>query len=260
MDQSRERPSQRQEKQLRALQIRRRRRQEERFLAEGVRVVEDLLASALEVEWLCVSSALEDNGRGAALLRAAEARRLEVRQLPEREFAVLAATEQPQGVVAVVKQPRVSWPSFEGAGAGTVVLLLDGVQDPGNLGTLVRTAEALGIGAVVALPGTVDPWNPKVVRAAAGSLFRVPVIESGWDEAVEVLRAAGFRLLGAEVGGVAPAPVSGLVGLVLGNEGAGLSERVRGGVDGVLGIPLRGRAESLNVAAAAAILLYELTR
>lgn len=260
MDQSRQRPSQRQEKQLRALQIRRRRRQEGRFLAEGVRVVEDLLDSGLQVEWLCVSSTFEDGERGAALLRRAAEFGMEVRELPEREFAALAATEQPQGVVAVVKEPRTSWPSIEKAGAGTVILLLDGIQDPGNLGTLIRTAEALGISAVVALPGTVDPWNPKVVRAAAGSLFRLPVIESAWDEAAELLRRAGFRLLGAEVGGAAPGPAMEPVGLVMGNEGAGLSEQVRGGVDGVLGIPLRGRAESLNVAAAAAILLYELTR
>lgn len=260
MDQSRQKPSQRQEKQLRGLQIRRRRRQEGRFLAEGVRVVEDLLESDLQVEWLCVSSTLEDSQRGAALVRRAEDRGIELRQLPDREFSALASTEQPQGVIAVVAQPRPGWPDLRDAGPGTVVLLLDGIQDPGNLGTLIRTAEALGVGAVVALPGTVDPWNPKVVRAAAGALFRVPVLEREWSEASDRLREARFRLLAAEVGGAPPAPAAVPVGLIMGNEGAGLSEQVRGGVDGAVGIPLRGRAESLNVAAAAAILLYELTR
>jgi RNA methyltransferase, TrmH family len=140
------------------------------------------------------------------------------------------------------------------------VLLLDAVQDPGNLGTLVRTAEALGVAAVVALPGTVDPWNAKAVRSAAGSLFRVPVLPATWKEARARLAGSGYRLLAAEVGGAPVAAVHGRVGLVVGNEGAGLSAAVRAGVDGRVGIPLQGRAESLNVAAAAAILLYELMR
>lgn len=260
MDQRRDGLSEREGKQLRALQRRRKRRDEERFLAEGVRVVEDLLASSLQVDWILASSSLEDNPRGAALVEAVQRRELPLRRVADDAFQKLAATEHAQGVLAVARQPDSGWESLLRAAPPSVVLLLDAVQDPGNLGTLVRTAEALGVAGVLALPGTVDPWNAKSVRSAAGSLFRVPVLASTWEEAQERLRGAGYRLLAAEAGGGAPPEPGGRIGLIVGNEGAGISPYVRASVDGTVGIPLRGRAESLNVAAAAAILLHELTR
>jgi TrmH family RNA methyltransferase len=106
----------------------------------------------------------------------------------------------------------------------------------------------------------VDPWNPKSIRAAAGSSFRVPILQASWEESLEWMRPHGYRVLAAQAGGDPVQPGMGKVGLVVGNEGAGISEDVRASADGTVGIPLKGRAESLNVAAAAAILLYELTR
>ena len=226
----------------------------------GPRVVEDLLASSLSVHWILASSSLGDSDRGADLLRRIEGRMLPLRLVDPQTLLRLAPTEHSQGIIAVAEIPRPDWQVVERAGAEAVVVLLDAVQDPGNVGTLARTAEALGAAALVTLPGTVDPWNAKAVRAAAGSLFRLPILESGWVPAAEHLRAAGFRILASEVGGDPPPRGGGRVGLVLGNEGAGLSPEVRAGCDGSIGIPLRGRAESLNVAAAAAILLYELTQ
>jgi TrmH family RNA methyltransferase len=140
------------------------------------------------------------------------------------------------------------------------VLVLDAVQDPGNFGALVRSAEALGAAAVVALPGTVDPWNPKSVRAAAGSSFRLPIVPLSWSEALAGFREVGFSIVGADSTGRSVREVRGeRIALVLGNEGAGLSQQVLEVVDELAAVPLRGRAESLNVAAAAAILLYELS-
>jgi RNA methyltransferase, TrmH family len=260
LDQRREGLSEREEKLLRALQRRRKRLEHGRFIAEGIRVVEDLLASPLEVDWVLVASSLEDTSRGATLVASIEERALPIRVLPDDAFQKLALTEQAQGVLAVAQTPAGDWRTIESSGTHAVVLLLDGVQDPGNLGTLARTAEALGAAGLVTLPGTVDPWNPKTVRAAAGSLFRIPVLAGGWEEVRDRLRKEGFRLLTAEVGGDPPPAAGGRVGLVVGNEGAGISPEVRASADGAVGIPLRGRAESLNVAAAAAILLYELTR
>ncbi len=112
----------------------------------------------------------------------------------------------------------------------------------------------------MALPGTVDPWNSKSVRAAAGSSFRLPIVAAGWGEAAAWLRGHGFELLAAAAGGDPAGPGAERAALVVGNEGAGVSPEVGEGVDRIVGIPLRGRAESLNVAAAAAILLYELSR
>jgi len=260
LDQSRPTLSEREARQVRALQRRKKRQEEQRFLAEGIRVVEDLLASGLQTDWILAASSLEDSPRGVELLAAADRKGIPIRRVAEDEFVRLAATEHPQGVLAVARIERGTFEAIENARGDSVVLLLDAIQDPGNFGTLTRTAEALGATAVIALPGTVDPWNPKSVRAAAGSLFRVPILTCEWEEAARRLRAARYRLLAAEAGAEPPRPNDRRVGLVLGNEGAGISPEVRATVDGTVGIPLRGRAESLNVAAAAAILLYELTR
>ena len=225
-----------------------------------MRVVEDLIASDLRTRWAVVASSLEDTERGRALIRAIDQRGIPRRNVPDHEFGRLAATETPQGVLAVADAPRTELGDLLDASLPAVLLVLDGVQDPGNLGTLVRSAEALGAAGVISLPGTVDAWNPKAIRAAMGSSFRVPIVHAEWPTAAAALRTSGFRLLAADAGG-APIP-HGLsrAAIIVGNEGAGVSSDVAAEVDEVVGIPLRGRAESLNVAAAAAILLYELTR
>ena len=253
--------STREQKELRALQRRKDREAEGRFVAEGVRVVEDLLASSLGVRWAAVASSIEDGERGRALLQALQHAGVPLRRLPDTDFARLAATETPQGVLAVADTP--SWrldDLLSPAAPSGVVLVLDAVQDPGNLGTLVRSAEALGAAGVIALPGTVDAWNPKAIRAAMGASFRLPILHVGWAAASAWLRREGFRILAADVGGAAPPAGVERAALVMGNEGGGISHPVLADADQVVGIPLRGRAESLNVAAAAAILLHELTR
>jgi TrmH family RNA methyltransferase len=250
----------REDKELRALQQRKHREREGRFLAEGVRVVEDLLTSPLAVHWTATASSLEDSARGRALVDELDRRELPRRQLSDAEFQRIAVTEHSQGIIAVASIPTWELSALLNGPAPHVVLVLDAVQDPGNFGTLVRSAEALGAAGVIALPGTVDPWNPKSVRAAVGSTFRIPVVGSPWEAAAAWLRQEGFRVLGADAAG-GPLPADpGRAALVVGNEGAGLSDAVRAAVDELVGIPLRGRAESLNVSAAAAILLYELTR
>jgi TrmH family RNA methyltransferase len=246
---------------LRALHQRKHREQEGAFLVEGVRAVEDLLASPLPVRLVVCTSSLEDTPRGAALRREAERRGLPVREVSPAELGEHAATETPQGVLAVASIPRRGLDDLRPGGQRGVVLVLDAVQDPGNFGTLVRTAEALGAVGVLSLPGTVDPWNPKAVRAAAGSSFRLPVVAAGWEEAAPWLRGEGFRVVASVVGG-APlgAEIPPRAALVVGNEGAGVSVATLAHAGLRVGIPLRGRAESLNVTSAAAILLYELLR
>lgn len=253
--------SRREERLLRGLRQRGRREDAGLFLAEGVRAVEELAGSAVEVRFAVASSSLRDTPRGGALLRALAARGVPLHEAGERALAELAATDTPQGILAVGSVPAWSLKSLEPGADPAVVLVLDAVQDPGNFGTLARTAEALGALGVVALPGTVDPWNPKSVRAAMGSTFRLPVVAAGWDRLGPWARAAGVEVLAAVVGGeplagAAPARAA----LVLGNEGAGVSDETRAWMDRTVGIPLRGRAESLNVAAAGAILLHDLLR
>lgn len=251
----------RESKLLRGMHQRKVREAEGAFLVEGVRAVEDLLASRLGVRLLAWSSSLEDTDRGRDLLAAAGRRGVALHELSEAELAGYAGTETPQGVLAVADAPRWTLEELYSPALPAVLLVLDAVQDPGNFGTLVRTAEALGASGVLALPGTVDAWNPKAVRAAMGSSFRLPIVAAGWPEAAPWLGREGYAVLASAAG----APPVGAdrperAALVVGNEGAGVSAETRTRAGREVGIPLRGRAESLNVAAAAAILLHELLR
>jgi RNA methyltransferase, TrmH family len=245
---------------VRALHRRRGRDAEGLFLAEGVRLVEDLLASPLEVRLAVASSSLGDTSRGRALHAALAARGVSCREVDDRALVELADTETPQGVLAVAAIPRPSLDAIDLAAPPSAVLVLDAVQDPGNLGTLARTAEALGAAGLVALPGTVDPWNAKSVRAAMGATFRLPVVQAAWDDLEPWLRARGVAVLAADAAGEPLGPPPSRAALVLGNEGAGISPETAARADRTIAIPLRGRAESLNVAAAGAILLHELLR
>ena len=253
-------PSRSEEKLFRALRRRKGREDAGLFLAEGRRVVADLLASGLDLHMGLVVSSFGDTEEERTLLDGLAAR-CTVRRVAGALLAELADTDSPQGVLVAGRVPAGTLEG-ETLRAGDVVLVLDGVQDPGNVGTLVRTADALGVRLVVTLPGTVDPWNPKVVRAAAGSLFRLPPRPAAPAELAAWLAREGAALLAADMDGAPPrpGPAAAPVALVVGNEGAGLSPNLRAAADALVGIPIRGGAESLNVAVAAGILLYLLTR
>jgi TrmH family RNA methyltransferase len=181
----------------------------------------------------------------------------------ERIFRGLSDTEAPQGVLAAVKKPVCGAAAFFSR-AGANLLVLDRVRDPGNIGSLVRTADAAGFGGIMAVAGTGDPYGPKAVRAAAGALFRVPVLfVRDAAEAAALLAAAGKRVAVADAhGGTScyEADLARDVAFVIGNEGAGPSDVFKDGASLVVSIPMPGGAESLNAAAAAAILMFESVR
>lgn len=245
---------------IRGLRRRKIREEEGLFLAEGVRVVEDLLDSTLELRLAAIAPGLAASDRGRALAdRLRE--RCPTRTVEDADLADLAATETPQGVLVVAATPRTALDELRPGEAATL-LVLDAVQDPGNLGTLVRTAEALGAIGVAALPGTVDPWNPKAVRAAAGAAFRIPIAQPSVDEFAAWAHRGDITVYGAEAEGEAVDRVElrRRSALVVGNEGAGLTPDARRVIDRYVSVPIRGQAESLNVAVAAGILLYIMTR
>lgn len=243
----------------RDLRRRRARERHDLFVAEGVRAVEELLDAGLPVRGLLAGPALRDAERGLALVERARARGVLVLELDDADFASAASTDAPQGVLAVAEVPRRALADLDVA-AGRPLLVLDAVQDPGNVGTMVRTAAAFGAAGVVALPGTVDLWNPKVVRSAMGALFRFPALPAPADALAAFLRERGVPLWGADMHGeplgrvVAPPRVA----IAVGNEGAGLTDEVRRMVDRLVSIPIADDVESLNVAVAAGILLHQL--
>lgn len=231
------------------------------FVAEGVRAVEELLRSPLAVRGVLMAPQLRDAPRGAALADGLLTRGVEVHEVTPLEFASAAETESPQGVLAVADVPGRSFADLAADWSG-VVIVLDAVQDPGNVGTILRTAAALNARATIALPGTVDLWNAKVVRSAMGAHFRHIAFSSTWSELDAFRGEAGATLLAADAGGE---PVSGAAraprtALVVGNEGGGLSPEARARADRIVSIPIAPGVESLNVAVATGILLYTLSR
>ncbi len=173
-----------------------------------------------------------------------------VHELAPNVIERVASTESPQPVLAIVAMRLMTLPSD-----ATFVLVADRLADPGNAGTIMRSAEAAGADAVVLTPGSVDPYNPKVVRASAGSLFRIPVVDATLDS------LAGFRRLGTSShrGDVYTDPVyHGRVAVVVGNEAHGLDDEAE--IDQWITIPHAGPAESLNVAMAATVLVFEVAR
>ena len=221
--------------------------------------MEELLASPLTVRGILVAPQLADAPRGATLLDAARELGVELTTVDEREFASAAETDSPQGVLAVAETPVRRLEDFE-LPARARLVVLDAVQDPGNVGTILRTAAALGAAAVLGMPGTVDLWNAKVVRSAMGALFHSPAFMSTWAELDTFRARQSVALWGADAGGT---PLDRLqpperLALLVGNEGAGLSSEGRARVDQSVSIPIGSTVESLNVAVATGILLYQL--
>lgn len=230
-------------------------------MAEGVRAVEELLASPLRVVGALVSSQLDATPRGAELRASLGARGISVLDVEERDFATAADTDTPQGVLAIAEVPAAAASELV-LGQTARVLVLDAIQDPGNVGTILRTATAFGVAATIALPGTVDLWNAKVVRGAMGSLFQHPTFSLTWDELDAFLAERDAALWGADARGVAveqaapEAPPR--LALAVGNEGAGLSADARRRTARLVALRIAPGVESLNVAVAAGVLLYHL--
>ena len=228
------------------------------FVVEGIRAVEELLKSPLAVRGLLVAPKLIDSPRGAALVDAANAKGLDVADVDEKEFRSAAETDSPQGIVAIAETPKRSVSMLATTGPMRLVLL-DAVQDPGNMGTIIRTAAALGAHATIALPGSVDVWNAKVVRSAMGAHFHHPAFHASWEDVESFLAATSTPLWAADAGGEAlPDKAPSRLALAVGNEGGGLSPAVRAASARVVSLPITEMIESLNVAVATGILLHEL--
>ena len=229
------------------------------FVVEGVRAAEELAKSSLRIVGGLASPQLALNPRGARLRSELESHAVEIADVTAAEFESAAETDTPQGILLIAATPARSLEHFTTVEPSRF-LVLDGVQDPGNVGTLIRTAAGLGATATVALPGTVDLWNAKVVRSAMGAHFLHPALHCTWDELRLFLDKASIPMWGTEAGGtpVEPEAAPDRLVLAVGNEGAGLSAAVRQACSQVVSLPLAAGVESLNVAVAAGILLYEL--
>jgi RNA methyltransferase, TrmH family len=231
---------------------------------EGQKLLEEALRAGLRIDCVFVAQGAEHLLEGLPVPAETE-----VLLVPRELLNSALATETPQPVAALVEPPRWDWADVFGeqAKAAPLIVVLAGLQDPGNLGTILRSAEAFGALAVVSLPGTVSAWNPKTVRASAGSVFRLPLLSVSVEDCFARLREAGVRILTtaaptAEVISEAASRINlaGPVALVIGNEGNGVPEALAAQTDGAVTIPCPGPVESLNAAVAVSVLLYEASR
>jgi len=244
-------------KYVRSLYRRRVRRREKCFIAEGTRLVEEALQAPAAPASLFYTPDMAESPHGMRLLNAAGSKGVDCRGVTPEIMALMTDTVNPQGVLAVVPFPRLPIPEHP-----RLILILDGIRDPGNLGTILRTAAAAGVDEVVTLPGTVDAYAPKVVRAGMGAHFRVPIEAHGRGADMQS-KIEGYQVLLATVTEGAPhweADWSIPTALIVGGETEGVGETASRWATSRVRIPMAREVESLNVASATAVLLFEARR
>lgn len=245
-------------KKILALKKKREREAEGRILVEGVRLCEEALTSPVEVEQVLFARGATESDRLRHLIEQYRARGVLIQETDHRALQAFCEAVTPQGIVAVVR--RRQWDRGRLPDPDGPAVVLDRVRDPGNVGMILRTAEAAGVSAVFLTEGSVELHNPKAVRASMGAIFRIPAFERvGLAETLGSLRREGFRILAADVrAGTSYRDVrsGGRTALLFGSEATGLEPEVRRLVDEVVHVPMQGDVESLNVAVAAGILLY----
>jgi len=231
---------------------------------EGPKLIEEALRAGLRAKTVFVAQS-PDRATERILEKLSLPRETEILHLPKKLLDQALATETPQWIAALIEQPQWTWEQLLGSRRNSVplIIVLAGLQDPGNLGTILRSAEAFGATGVVSLPGTVSAWNAKAVRASAGSVFRVPLIAAEIDECIPRLHGAGLAIFAALSQGAQQAHSADLarpVALIIGNEGNGVPGALAARADSTITIPFPGPVESLNAAVAASVLLYEASR
>ena len=226
---------------------------EKRFVVEGERLVDECVG---RLDFVLFSKELP-------LLKKLKRAGVPCHKVGHNNLKKVSDVENSQGIVGVVREPEYSMEQLTGGAKPLIVVCVD-LQDPGNLGTIIRSADAAGATALVLSSRTVDKFNQKVIRASMGSIFHLPVLDSeDITETLESLRNAGIKLIAARAGAehdLWHSNFSGPCAIILGNEGAGLPKKIFDLADRQVSIPIFGQAESLNVAMSASIMLYEVQR
>jgi RNA methyltransferase, TrmH family len=242
---------------VRALIEKRRQREEEQaFVVEGVRLVEEGLSAGWQAELVLYTSAISERGRTA--LDRFVSSGVETLEVAPHLMESIAGTETPQGLLAVFLRREVPLPVQL-----NFVLITDNLRDPGNLGTLLRSAAAAGVQAALLSPGTADAFAPKVLRAGMGAHFRLPVFSMTWEEMRSLCSERGLRVYLAEAAeGQAcwDLDLRRPLALMVGSEAEGASREAQALADEPISIPMPGKSESLNAAIAASIILFEVVR
>lgn len=222
-------------------------------------MVDEAIRHGVPLEYLLYSDHLREINGGSEMLKELP-ENLQVYNIPDKLLRQLTNTETPQGLVAVAKMQDTNISELR-AKENLFLLVLDRLQDPGNMGTIVRTAEAAGVDAIVLTKGSVDPYNSKTLRATMGAIFHIPIIQCNDDRQwLDFVKEKGVRIFASGLKGsvdYCKPSYEGNIAIVIGNEANGVSEELLNLADSVVKIPILGRVESLNASIAAAILIYK---
>lgn len=249
-------------KELKALKQKKVREEKQLFFIEGIRFVEEALKESADIDKIFLSDKLTQIKGGNEILERMQKGNYSMYSLPDRLFKEISDTENPQGILATVRFNKLNTSDIPACGDFYVVL--DSLQDPGNMGTIIRTADAAGASGIIVSKGCVDIYNPKVLRSTMGSIFHVPVYNSeDMGEGIRQLKSMGVKVYAAHLEGALDyfeADMTGRCAVIIGNEAGGISSEIAGMADALVKIPMPGRAESLNASVAASLMMYEVVR
>ncbi len=233
----------------------RERREANAFIVEGVRLVEEAIHSNWRVQFALYDEALSE--RGSSQVESLRSRGSEVEMVSESLMKSLSETETPQGILAVLEFTQLPIPNVP-----NFILILDQIRDPGNLGTLLRSAAATGVQAVLLPPETTDAFAPKVVRSGMGAHFRLPIRSMPWEEIKQVGKSANMQIYLADMDGIScwETDLRQPLALIVGGEAEGASMEARKLANQQISIPMSGMTESLNAGVAGSVLMFEVVR
>lgn len=249
-------------REVKALKQKKHREAKSMFFIEGIRFVEEALKEDVSINKILVSEQLADTNGGKELLVKIHGGGYPLFTLPHKLFMEVTDTQNPQGVMAVLNTRNYIIDDIYDD--KNFFIILDSIQDPGNMGTIIRTADAVGATCIVLSKGCVDVYNPKVLRSTMGSMFHIPIcLSEDIFKTMDEMKSRGIKLCAAHLEGESDYFDLGLkdhIAIIIGNEANGISEEVKSYADILVKIPMPGKAESLNASVAAGILMFEVLR
>lgn len=249
-------------KHIKSLHLKKQRVKHLQFTVEGVRIVEECLKHNGDIEYVVFSEELHQVQGGSDLLNKISSKGHTIYQLPSQLFNKLATTESPQGIMAVVNMKNSGLEDLKFEDVDNLFfVILDRIQDPGNMGTIIRTAESARVDAVIITKGSVDPYNSKTLRATMGAIFHLPIVQCDSDEEwIKYLKEKNVKLIAADLDTdktYIDIDYRKNIGIIIGNEANGIDSHILAKVDEKVIIPILGKIESLNASIAAGILIYK---
>lgn len=246
-------------KTLKSLHLKKGRAETGLFLAEGARLAKEAADLGVWPEIMVYAPSALEREQVRALVNNAEAKGVRVIETNQAVLGQIAKRDNPQTVIGAYKQTFTPLNMLD----GDPIIALEAIRDPGNLGTILRTADSTGAGGVVLLGESCDPFSVEAVRASMGSIFAMPIARASFDELMQFKRERGAAMIGASLKGApldAEQPIPGRAIVLMGNEQSGLPHYMEAACDLLVRLPMRGRADSLNLAIATAVMLYDLWR